>query len=39
MPRFLFATLLAFSVASAGLAQSPNPQIDYDGFENLTGKV
>jgi hypothetical protein len=38
MFRPLFAVLL-LSLAPAAVAQTPNPQIDYAGFQALTGKV
>ena len=38
MLRFLLATLLLFAAPTA-LAQTPNPQIDYAGFQALTGEV
>ena len=31
--------LIAIGAASAGVAQAPNPQIDYPGFEQLTSNV
>ncbi len=38
MFRPIFAALL-LSIAPAALAQTTNPQIDYAGFQQLTGKV
>ena len=39
MMRPLLALLLLSVTASASPAQTSNPQIDYPGFEQLTGNV
>jgi phage shock protein E len=39
MPRPLIAMLLLCFAASAGSAQTSNPQIDYPGFRDLTEQV